>query len=122
MCSATQDRQDALSELLARPLDLLLAVGGYNSANTGHLLELARMRGVLAFHVSGAECLLDDGAVRHWSAAAQAEVLACAAWPAQRPLAVGLAAGASTPDARIGALIERMAALAGCAHALPVLH
>lgn len=122
VCSATQDRQDALADLLARPLDLLLVVGGYNSANTGHLLEMARQRALPAFHVSGAECLLDDGAIRHWSAALQAECRTEAAWPATRPLAVGLAAGASTPDARIGELLERLARLAGCSNALPALH
>ena len=46
VCSATQDRQDALRELLDEPLDLLLVVGGYNSANTTHLVELARLHGL----------------------------------------------------------------------------
>jgi 4-hydroxy-3-methylbut-2-enyl diphosphate reductase len=53
VCSATQDRQDALIELLGQPLNLLLVVGGYNSANTGHLLELAQSQRLPAFHVEG---------------------------------------------------------------------
>jgi 4-hydroxy-3-methylbut-2-en-1-yl diphosphate reductase len=114
VCSATQDRQDALSELLAQPLDLLLVVGGYNSANTGHLLELAQSHGLPAFHVEGAECLASRDCIRHWSKALQQEVQSCDWWPQRPRPTIGVAAGASTPDTRIGELVVRAAQLAGC--------
>lgn len=113
VCSATQDRQDALRELLAEPLDLLLVVGGYNSANTHHLLELAAAQGLAAFHVEGVECLQDRRRLRHYSAAARREIEAEGWWPARTPARIGIAAGASTPDVRIGEVILRLADLAG---------
>jgi len=114
VCSATQDRQDALLRLLGEPLDLLLVIGGYNSANTGHLLDLALSRGLAAFHVEGAECLESTQALRHWSRAAGLVTITPDWWPRKQPLDVGIAAGASTPDARIGELVVRLAELAGC--------
>ena len=113
VCSATQDRQDALRELLDEPLDLLIVVGGYNSANTTHLVELAHAQGLAAFHVEGVECLGDRRTLRHWDAQARREVLAQTWWPARSPARIGIAAGASTPDARIGEVVLRLAALAG---------
>lgn len=120
VCSATQDRQDALCELATEPLDLLLVIGGYNSANTGHLLALAHEQGLAAYHVEGAECLESTRLLRHWDAAAGRLVEQRQWWPDRRPLRVGIASGASTPDARIGELVLRVATLAGCAD--DVLH
>jgi len=113
VCSATQDRQDALRDLLDEPLDMLLVVGGYNSANTTHLVELARTRGVRAFHIEGVECIADRRTLRQWEPAAQREVPTSGWWPARIPTRIGLAAGASTPDVRIGEVVLRIAELAG---------
>jgi 4-hydroxy-3-methylbut-2-enyl diphosphate reductase len=115
VCSATQDRQDALRELLDEPLDLLLVVGGYNSANTTHLAELACAKGIAAFHVEGVECLRDRRTLRRWDAVARCETETGAWWPARVPARVGVAAGASTPDSRIGEVLLRLAELAGVA-------
>jgi 4-hydroxy-3-methylbut-2-enyl diphosphate reductase len=115
VCSATQDRQDALRELLDEPLDMLLVVGGYNSANTTHLAELARTKGIAAFHIEGVECLRDRRTLHGWDAAARRELPTLGWWPAQAPARIGVAAGASTPDARIGQVLLRLAELAGVA-------
>ncbi len=119
VCSATQDRQDALHELLDEPLDLLLVIGGYNSANTTHLAEVARARGLPAFHVEGAECLRERRTLHGWNAEARRELPTPGWWPARVPPRIGVAAGASTPDARIGQVLLRLAELAGAA--LPAL-
>ncbi|HSI55976.1 MAG TPA: 4-hydroxy-3-methylbut-2-enyl diphosphate reductase [Ideonella sp.] len=111
ICTATQDRQDALRELLAEPLDLLLVLGGYNSANTTHLVELARAQGLSAFHIEEPACLLSGERLRQWDAGLQREAEA-GPW-LQLPCAIGVAAGASTPDARIGELVLRLAELVG---------
>jgi len=114
VCSATQDRQDALRELLRDPPGLLLVVGGYNSANTGHLAELGRARGVPVHHIEGAECLSSRQRLRAWHAPSQRERIVEGWWPAGNPATIAVAAGASTPDARIGELLRRLAALGGC--------
>jgi len=115
ICTATQDRQDALRTLLDEPLDLLLVIGGYNSANTSHLVEMARARGLPAYHIDRAECVLSEQRLRHWHAQAQAET-ETDTW-LTLPARVGIAAGASTPDARIDALVRRLGDVVG--HPLP---
>lgn len=113
VCSATQDRQDALHALLDAPLDLLLVVGGYNSANTTHLAEVARQRGLRAFHIEDAQCLHDRRTLDGWNAQSRRELVSADWWPARVPARIGVAAGASTPDARIGEVLVRLVELAG---------
>ncbi len=66
ICSATQERQDAVVRLLQEPLDLLVGVGGYNSGNTSHLASRCREHGVRTYHIEDAEAIdLSTGALRH---------------------------------------------------------
>ncbi len=115
ICSATQDRQDALRDLIAEPLDLLLVIGGHNSSNTGHLAEMAE--GVVpAFHIESANDLLDVKTIRHKPVGQPVDKKAPANasdWlPIDKPhLTIGLTAGASTPDAAVGATVDRVLAL-----------
>jgi 4-hydroxy-3-methylbut-2-enyl diphosphate reductase len=113
ICSATQDRQDALGALIREPLDLLLVVGGYNSSNTGHLVEMAEGK-VPAFHIKGPECLVDERVIRHKPAHGRDEVEA-RGWLPPGPVTIGVTAGASTPDVVIGAVVDRVLALRGSA-------
>jgi 4-hydroxy-3-methylbut-2-enyl diphosphate reductase len=119
ICSATQDRQDAVIALLGEhPLDLMLVVGGYNSSNT---LNLARICGdrVATYHVADDACLESDRHIRHRPVGARAEIRASGWLPPTGPLRVGLTSGASTPDNLVGAVILRLSALAdGAALAL----
>lgn len=112
ICSATQERQDAIVELAGSgELDLMLVVGGYNSSNTGHLLEMA-LEKVRAFHICDANEILSLETIRHKPAGAQAPV-ETADWLASGPLTIGLTAGASTPNKAIGETIERVCSLRG---------
>jgi 4-hydroxy-3-methylbut-2-enyl diphosphate reductase len=111
ICTATQDRQDALASLIREPLDLLLVIGGYNSSNTGHLLEMAEGR-VPAFHIKGAECLASADRILHKPAGRREEVES-RGWLPSGPATIGLTAGASTPDSVIGAVVDRVLALRG---------
>jgi 4-hydroxy-3-methylbut-2-enyl diphosphate reductase len=111
ICSATQDRQDALEELMREPLDLLLVIGGTNSSNTGHLAEMAHGR-VPAFHVDGPGALLSRETLRHKPAGGR-EVVEARGWLPEGPARIGLTAGASTPDGTVGAVVERVLDLAG---------
>lgn len=112
ICSATQDRQDAVLELVkAQALDLMLVIGGYNSSNTNHLVELASMH-TNAYHIDDASCLESVERIRH-KPVGQAAEIAASNWLAPGPLRLGLTAGASTPNNKVGETLERIARLRG---------
>ncbi|MCI0408480.1 MAG: 4-hydroxy-3-methylbut-2-enyl diphosphate reductase, partial [Acidobacteria bacterium] len=64
ICSATQDRQDAVIRLLRENLSLMLVIGGYNSSNTNHLASIGSLR-VPTFHIDSADCIRGPGSIRH---------------------------------------------------------
>ena len=111
ICSATQERQDAVLKLLESPLDLMLVVGGYNSSNTSHLAEMASGR-VPTYHIEDAQELVSADEICHKPVGASAPRVT-RAWLPRRPLKVGLTAGASTPNSKVGEVIERLAACCG---------
>src|SRR5919202_4394997 len=105
ICSATQDRQDAVRALLEEPLDVMLVIGGYNSSNTISLAAICAER-VPTYHVEDAACIDPArGTVRHVpvgaTGAARAERETAGWLPAAGPARVGLTAGASTPNNKI---------------------
>jgi len=106
ICSATQDRQDAVLELIEEPLDAMLVIGGYNSSNTNNLARICAGR-VTTFHIADAECIRPErGAIRHKPVDASAEV-ETAGW-LDGVGHIGITAGASTPNNKIGEAIERV--------------
>jgi 4-hydroxy-3-methylbut-2-enyl diphosphate reductase len=112
ICSATQDRQDALHGLLrAERLDLMLVIGGYNSSNTGHLVEIASEKAP-TFHIQNAGCIEDATTIRHLPLGSKEEARA-EGWLAAGPLTIGVTAGASTPNSEIDLVIRRVCALRG---------
>ncbi len=117
ICSATQERQDAVIELLAsRELDLALVIGGYNSSNTCSLAAICAER-VPTFHIADASCLDSAAAIRHrpvgLPSTAAVEERHSSGWLPAGPLRVGLTAGASTPNNIVGQVIERLEELVG---------
>ncbi len=104
ICSATQDRQDAVERLVREGVDLLLIVGGYNSSNTNHLAAIGALT-VPTYHIDSARCILGAAEIRHKPVGSSREVVAPGWLPPGR-LAVGLTAGASTPNVMIGEVIE----------------
>jgi len=112
ICSATQERQDAVLKLIAEPLDLMVVIGGYNSSNTTHLAAICQQK-VPTYHIADATCIdPESGAVSHRPVGAHAETLA-ERWLPDGPLTIGVTAGASTPNNKIGETIERIAAIRG---------
>jgi 4-hydroxy-3-methylbut-2-enyl diphosphate reductase len=112
ICSATQERQDAVHALLRdRSMDLLLVIGGYNSSNTTHLVEIAAEK-VPAYHIQNAECVEDARNLRHQPLGLRTETVA-RDWLPEGRVIVGLTAGASTPNSEIGKVVERIASLRG---------
>ena len=108
ICSATQDRQDAVNALLVEPLDVMVVIGGYNSSNTISLAALCAEK-VRTYHIEDAACIDPErGTVRHRDLVSQQEVEVPAWLPMDRPVRVGLTAGASTPNNKIGETVSRV--------------
>jgi len=108
ICSATQDRQDAVVALLRdRAVDLMIVVGGYNSSNTANLARICA-ESCPTFHVSDPDCLLSPDEIRHRPLGSKTEVTTRAWLPASGAVTIGLTSGASTPDNLVGATIAKL--------------
>jgi len=109
ICSATQDRQDAVVALLRdQPVDLMIVIGGYNSSNTANLARIcAETRPT--FHISEPDCLISADEIRHRRVGSKHETTSTGWLPNTPAVQVGLTSGASTPDNLVGAAIERLA-------------
>ena len=110
ICSATQDRQDAVVNLLReKPIDLMIVIGGYNSSNTANLARICAASRT-TFHVADPDCLVSPNEIRHRPVGSKDEVSSAGWLPPEGPLAIGLTSGASTPDNLVGAAIARLEA------------
>ncbi len=110
VCRATQDRQTAARELCEAGCDLIVVVGGFGSSNTRHLYELARRRGP-AYFIEDASAVLSDRAIRSLDTQ-RGTVREILDWlPPRRPLRIGVLAGASSPEAVVGRVLQRLAEL-----------
>ena len=112
ICSATQERQDAVLALIQEPLDVMVVVGGYNSSNTCHLAALVQSEGVRTFHIEDADCVDPAaGTIRHQPIRTRQEITT-AGWLGDGRI-IGITAGASTPNNKVGETIARICELAG---------
>jgi 4-hydroxy-3-methylbut-2-enyl diphosphate reductase len=110
ICSATQDRQDALFELLEHPLDVMVVIGGYNSSNTNNLAIIAEERVPKSYHIASGECI-DGDTIHHKPAHTpldSREEIEERGWLPEGPVRIGLTAGASTPNSQIGLAMGRI--------------
>jgi 4-hydroxy-3-methylbut-2-enyl diphosphate reductase len=106
ICSATQERQDAIRELLQSKPDLTIVIGGFNSSNTRSLCSLAAQYGPV-FHIEAETDILDNGQIRH-QPAGLTEIKFSDHWLPAGRVTIAVTAGASTPNAKIGAVIARL--------------
>ncbi len=111
ICGATQERQDALIELLKQPPDLMLVVGGYNSSNTTHLADLGKEK-VSTYFILNAGCLESAASIRHYDTHRREEIVT-GGWLPSGPVNVGITAGASCPNNLIEDVLRRLLALRG---------
>jgi 4-hydroxy-3-methylbut-2-enyl diphosphate reductase len=113
ICSATQERQDAVKELLQEPLDVMVVVGGYNSSNTISLSAICAEH-VTTYHVEDATCLDVERGVIRYKPIGKSEEAEAAGWLSMPgPVRVGITAGASTPNNKIGDAVARIFATRG---------
>tara|TARA_Y100000766_G_scaffold13474_1_gene9737 strand:- start:4986 stop:6155 length:1170 start_codon:yes stop_codon:yes gene_type:complete len=114
ICGATQERQDALFEMLRNPLDVLLVVGGYNSSNTTHLVEIGQEE-LPTFFIQDAGCLASFEKIANYDLEARQEIETD--YPSklfdEGQVIVGVTAGASCPANLIEATILRVFELRG---------
>jgi len=107
ICGATQDRQDALFKLLHEPLDLLIVVGGYNSSNTAHLVEIG-VKKLPTWFIRNASCLISPTEIRHFELHQNSEIVSQGWLPQTESLTLGITAGASCPNNLIEDTIRRI--------------
>ena len=119
ICSATQDRQDAVVELLQEPLDLMVVVGGYNSSNTISLAALCAEQ-VVTYHIADPDDIdVVGNRVRYRKIGPHHAEAELAPWiPTDQPLRIGFTAGASTPNNKIAEAVARVFRIRGIDPAL----
>jgi len=111
----TFDTICSVLKLIAEPLDLMVVIGGYNSSNTTHLAAICQEK-VPTYHIEDAACIdMEDGSIRHRPVGTHTNEERREHWlpGGGGPLTIGVTAGASTPNNKIGETIERIAALRG---------
>jgi 4-hydroxy-3-methylbut-2-enyl diphosphate reductase len=111
ICGATQERQDALRDMLRTRMDLLLVVGGYNSSNTSHLAEMGQEK-LPTYFIRNAERLESSDTITHYDLHQKCEV-SLTGWLPGTPVVVGVTAGASCPNNLIEETIVRLYDLKG---------
>lgn len=113
ICGATQERQDALHDLLREKMDLLLVVGGYNSSNTSQLVKIGGKH-LPTFFIRSAECLRSLQEIAHFDLGKKGEVTSYSdALLGEGPATIGITAGASCPNNLIEETILKVFELRG---------
>ncbi|TVQ18678.1 MAG: 4-hydroxy-3-methylbut-2-enyl diphosphate reductase [Leptolyngbya sp. DLM2.Bin15] len=109
ICDATQERQDAMFELVEKNLDLMVVIGGFNSSNTTHLQEIATERGIPSYHIDSGDRIGPGNQVEHKPLHQALETQVN--WLPDGPLTIGVTSGASTPDKVVATIIEQIFAI-----------
>ncbi|NET83687.1 MAG: 4-hydroxy-3-methylbut-2-enyl diphosphate reductase [Moorea sp. SIO1F2] len=106
ICDATQERQDAMLELVEEKLDLMIVIGGFNSSNTTHLQEIAIERQLPSYHIDSVNRIISADEIEHKPLHQEVEV--ARNWLPSGSIVVGVTSGASTPDKVVEDVINRI--------------
>lgn len=107
LCYATNDNQEATYGLLEKDADFAVVVGGYNSSNTSHIVELCE-RKLKTYFVSSAEKIISDNVISHFDLNNKAEVMTKNFLPSKSPVDIILTSGASCPDAVVDDVLQKL--------------
>ena len=112
LCYATNDNQSATYGLLKEPSDLAIVVGGFNSSNTSHLVELCEEK-VPTYYINSAAKLISDKVIEHYDYPNK-KMVSTENWlPEKRPLSIILTSGASCPDTLVDEVMMRVLEMVG---------
>ncbi|MDD1416401.1 4-hydroxy-3-methylbut-2-enyl diphosphate reductase [Dolichospermum sp. ST_con] len=109
ICDATQERQDAMLELVEENLDLMIVIGGFNSSNTTQLQQIAFDRNIPSYHIDCVERIQSINNIEHRQLTG--ELAIAENWLPAGEIKVGVTSGASTPDKVVEDIIEKIFAL-----------
>ena len=112
LCYATNDNQSAVQGMLEYPADMAIVIGGYNSSNTSHLVELCELK-LPTYFIKDEYCLISAGEIQHFDLHTHAEKITTNYLPTGKPLKIMVTSGASCPDALVERVIERLATITG---------
>lgn len=107
LCYATNDNQTAVRNLLKQEADLAIVVGGYNSSNTSHLVELCE-EVLPTYYISSEEEMQADGSIKHWHFHDKKELRTAQFLPQKSEVKVLISSGASCPDALVEGVIRKL--------------
>ena len=106
ICDATQERQDAMFDLVEENLSLMIVIGGFNSSNTTHLQEIAIEHGIPSYHIDSVERIISSDRLEHKPL--EQDITIAQNWLPEGKITVGITSGASTPDKVVADIIERI--------------
>jgi 4-hydroxy-3-methylbut-2-enyl diphosphate reductase len=107
LCYATYDNQEATYGLLESPADFAIVVGGYNSSNTSHIVELCEDK-LPTYFISSAEKIISKNSIKHFDIHSKAEILSEKFVPAKEKVNILLTSGASCPDSVVDQVLNKM--------------
>jgi len=107
LCYATNDNQTSVLEMLNTPADLAIVVGGYNSSNTSHLVELCEEK-LSTYYINNSEKILSRKEILHYNFHTKQEILTADYLPTTEPIRILITSGASCPDALVEDVIQKL--------------
>ena len=108
LCYATLENQQAVTGMLQTDADLAIIVGGYNSSNTSHLVELCEEK-LPTYFISSEEKILSAKEILHYNFHTKEEIVTSGFLPGKQPVNVLITSGASCPDALVEGVINKLA-------------
>ncbi len=121
LCYATNDNQSAVHGLLQQDADLAIVIGGYNSSNTTHLVELC-MEKLPTYFIKDESCLISDSKIEHFDLRTHQVQNTDSFLPLHRPVKISITSGASCPDSLVERVIIRLAEITGNENALQTVN
>jgi 4-hydroxy-3-methylbut-2-en-1-yl diphosphate reductase len=113
LCYATNDNQGAVYALLDTPADLAIVLGGYNSSNTSHLVELCEVK-LPTYFIGSENEIISSKEIRHYKMHEKEEVTTLSYLPEKKPVKILITSGASCPDALVEGVIRKITGFFNC--------